>query len=48
MNSKEEQKLEKELNEKYEQLRNDYRKEQEELLPIEEARKNKLNLFEES
>ena len=48
MNSKEEQKLEKELNEKYEQLRDDYRKEQEELLPIEEARKNKLNLFEES
>ena len=48
MNSKEEQKLEKELNEKYEQLRDDYRREQEELLPIEEARKNKLNLFEES
>ena len=48
MNEQEEQKLEKELNEKYEQLRDDYQKEQEQLLPIEEARKNKLNLFEES
>lgn len=35
-----------ELNEKYERLRNDYNEEQRKLLSLEEARKNKLNLFE--
>lgn len=35
-----------ELEARYEELRQGYRKEQEKLLSIEEARKNKLNLFE--
>ena len=34
-----------ELNEKYAELREEYRKEQDKLLSISEARKNKLNLF---
>ncbi len=33
------------LDEKYEQLRNDYAEEQQKIVPIEEARKNKLDLF---
>ncbi|MBP5277047.1 MAG: B12-binding domain-containing protein, partial [Prevotella sp.] len=47
MNKKEGQLLQDELNKRYEQLREEYQKDQEELLSIEEARKNKLNLFEE-
>ena len=35
-----------ELEARYEELRQGYRQEQEKLLSIEEARKNKLNLFE--
>lgn len=38
--------MEKELRERYERLRNDYRQRQRHLVSIEEARKNKLNLFE--
>ena len=47
MNKKEGRLLQDELNKRYEQLRDEYQKDQEELLSIEEARKNKLNLFEE-
>ena len=39
-------KVEQELTEKYQHLRDAYRQEQEELQTLEEARKNKLNLFE--
>ena len=45
MNKKEEPRLEKELNEQYERLRHAYREEQEKVMDIEEARRNKLNLF---
>lgn len=45
MNRDEEQKLEKELGTKYEHLREQYNQEQEQLQSIEEARKNKLNLW---
>ena len=47
MNKEEEAVLEKELNAQYEQMRDAYGKEQERLLSIEEARKNKLDLFKE-
>ena len=42
----EEQQVEQELSEKYEHLREEYHQEQESLQSIEEARKQKLNLFE--
>ena len=42
----EEQQVEQELSEKYEHLREEYQQEQENLQNIEEARKQKLNLFE--
>ena len=42
----EEQQVEQELSEKYEHLREDYKQEQETLQSLEEARKQKLNLFE--
>ena len=41
----EEQQVEQELFEKYEQMREEYQQEQDNLLSIEEARKQKLNLF---
>ena len=41
----EEQQVEQELSEKYEHLREEYQQEQDNLLSIEEARKQKLNLF---
>ena len=42
----EEQQVEQELTEKYQYLRENYHQEQEKLQKLEEARKNKLNLFE--
>jgi 5-methyltetrahydrofolate--homocysteine methyltransferase len=45
MNRDEEQKLKRELGTKYENLREQYNQEQEQLQSIEEARKNKLNLW---
>ena len=39
------QKMEQELTEKYQKLRDDYQHAQDELLSLEEARKNKLKLF---
>ena len=42
----EEQQVEQELSEKYEHLREEYRQEQDNLQSLEEARKQKLNLFE--
>ena len=47
MDRDEEQKMEHELDEKYEQLRADYQQEQQELLSLEEARKNKPKIWEE-
>jgi len=41
----EEQQVEQELSEKYEHLREEYQQEQDNLLSIEEARRQKLNLF---
>ena len=40
-----EQQVERELDEKYEQLRHDYQQQQQELLSLEEARNNKPNLW---
>jgi 5-methyltetrahydrofolate--homocysteine methyltransferase len=37
--------MEHELTEKYQKLRDDYQQSQDELLSLEEARKQKLNLF---
>ncbi|MBQ6208970.1 MAG: methionine synthase [Prevotella sp.] len=45
LNAQEKTRYEKELNERYAALRESYGKEQERLLSIEEARKNRLNLF---
>ncbi|MBR5060827.1 MAG: methionine synthase [Prevotella sp.] len=45
LNAQEKIRYEKELNERYAALRESYEKDQERLLSIEEARKNKLNLF---
>ena len=45
MNHEEEQKMERELDTKYEHLREHYEQEQQQLLSLEEARKNKPNLF---
>ena len=45
MNSEQEKQIEQELDAKYEQLRDDYQQQQQELLSLEEARKNKLNLW---
>ena len=45
LNSEEEAKLERELNNKYRQMRDNYGANQKPLASIEEARKNKLNLF---
>ena len=47
MNKEDEKQMERELDAKYEHLREHYRQEQQKLLPIEEARKNKPNLWEE-
>ena len=46
LNAEEKARYEEELNDRYAALRAAYDKEQEQLLTIEEARKNKLNLFE--
>ena len=43
----EEQAVERELDEKYEHLREEYQQEQQQLLSLEEARRNKPNLWEE-
>ena len=45
MNSEQEKQIEKELDAKYEQLRDSYQQQQQELLSLEEARKNKPNLW---
>ncbi len=45
MNKNDEPKLEKELNEQYERLRHAYQEEQGKVMDIDEARRNKLNLF---
>lgn len=45
LNSEEEPKLKAELDSKYESLRDSYNQKQENILSLEEARKNKLNLF---
>lgn len=45
MNSEQEKQIEQELDAKYEQLRGDYQQQQQELLSLEEARKNKPNLW---
>ena len=45
LNPKEESDYINELNQKYDQLRNNYPAQRHKLLPIEEARKNKLHLF---
>lgn len=42
----EERKMEHELDEKYEQLRESYQQEQQQLLSLEEARKNKPKIWE--
>ena len=47
MNQQEEQQMEKELDAKYEQMREDYQQEQQQLVSLEEARRNKPNLWEE-
>ena len=46
MNKDDEKKLEDELNEQYASMRDEYKKKQEEILSLEEARKRKPNLFE--
>ncbi|MBQ1758343.1 MAG: cobalamin-dependent protein, partial [Prevotella sp.] len=45
LNAKEKERYTSELNEKYQELRDSYGKEQEKLMSLEEARKNKLDLF---
>ena len=45
MNREQEQQIEQELDKKYEQLRDNYQQQQQELLTLEEARKNKPNLW---
>ncbi len=45
MNREQEQQIEQELDAKYEQLRDNYQQQQQELLTLEEARKNKPNLW---
>ena len=45
MNHEQEKQIEQELDAKYEQLRDDYQQQQQELLSLEEARKNKPNLW---
>ncbi len=45
LNKEEEQKIENELNQKYQQLRDDYQQEQHQLLSIDEARRQKKNYF---
>jgi 5-methyltetrahydrofolate--homocysteine methyltransferase len=45
LNAEEEPKLKAELDSRYESLRDNYKQEQEKILSLEEARKNKLNLF---
>ena len=47
LNGQDEMKIKQELSEKYQQLREEYTQEKEQLLTLEEARKNKLNLFNE-
>ena len=47
MNEQEERKLSKELDDQYNQLRREYNEEQEKLLSLDEARKNKLDIFNE-
>ena len=47
MNEQEERKLSKELDDQYDQLRREYNEEQEKLLSLDEARKNKLDIFNE-
>jgi 5-methyltetrahydrofolate--homocysteine methyltransferase len=45
MNREQEQQIEQELDMKYEQLRDNYQQQQQSLLSLEEARKNKPNLW---
>jgi 5-methyltetrahydrofolate--homocysteine methyltransferase len=45
MDKQEETKLENELNSKYREMREDFNREQQRLLTLDEARKNKLDLF---
>jgi 5-methyltetrahydrofolate--homocysteine methyltransferase len=45
LNANEKERYTSELNEKYQELRDSYGKEQEKLMSLEEARKNKLDLF---
>ena len=45
MNSEQEKQIEQELDEKYEKLRDNYQQQQQSLLSLEEARKNKPNLW---
>jgi 5-methyltetrahydrofolate--homocysteine methyltransferase len=47
MNQAEEQKMEHELDQKYIQLRHDYQQQQQQLLSLDEARKNKPKLWDE-
>ena len=47
LNKDEEVKVEKELDEKYKHLREEYEQEQKQLLPLEEARKQKRDYFKE-
>jgi 5-methyltetrahydrofolate--homocysteine methyltransferase len=47
LNKDEEVKVEKELDEKYKHLREEYEQEQKQLLPLEEARKQKRDFFKE-
>lgn len=47
MDGDEEQKMEHELDEKYEQMRESYHQEQQQLVPLSEARKNKPKIWEE-
>ncbi len=46
LNPEERPRVENELRERYDRLRQDYQRREERLLSLEEARKNKLNLFE--
>ena len=48
MNREQEQQIEQELESKYEQLRDNYQQQQQELLSLEEARKNKPNYWKEN
>ncbi len=46
MNKQEERQMQDELNEKYDKMRQDYEHQQQEIISLQDARNNKLNLFE--